>query len=45
MLEEELSENRQYISGLGPGQLKALFTLESGYSAKSSAGLKGLISP
>ena len=43
MLEEELSENRQYISGLGPGQLKALFILESGYSAKSSAGLKGLI--
>ena len=34
---------KQYISGLGPGQLKALFTLESGYSAKSSAGLKGLI--
>lgn len=43
MLEEELSENRQYVSSLGPGQLKALFTLESGYSAKSSAGLKGLI--
>ena len=43
MLEEEPTENRQLISGLGAGQLKALFTLESGYSAKSSAGLKGLI--
>lgn len=42
-LKKNLLKTDSYVSGLGAGQLKALFTLESGYSAKSSAGLKGLI--